>query len=152
MEDRENADVESILQRRATVDSRWRATSCSERVCIVETLAHGSERWISVAQRTIVSIVRGQQGKLIHIEHDRQAAEIGGRAAARRTGGDASTLRSESHIPRRSIRSCTVGCGLCSGRDSTAINPCRRSQALVAAGYAVIGAMARTANARRVAA
>ena len=45
---------------------------------------------------------------MIDIEHGRQAAEVGGRAAGR-AGGDASTLRSESDIPRRSFRSCAAG-------------------------------------------
>src|SRR4029077_12951305 len=47
----------------------------------------------------------------IQLSNGKQTAgDHGGRAAGRRTGGDAFTLRSEGHIPRRSIRSCAVGC------------------------------------------
>ncbi len=97
-----------------------------------------------------VDRARCKPGTLILIEHGRQAEEVGGRAAGRRAGGDASTLRSEGCIPRRSLRSGAAGCALCSSRDCTAISPCRRSQVPVAAGHAANGAMARTADTRRV--
>src|SRR6185437_510769 len=86
------------------------------------------------------------------VEHDTYRSGGRSRAAGRRARGTSPALRSESHIPRRSLRPCAAGVSLCRERYRVAVGLCYSSQAPATASLALIGAVAHTAIARGAAA